>query len=108
MPTITQDHVLLLLQTDSNKLLMHWKGPFRFVGRFGQLDYRLDVNGREKLFHINLLKKYNEREMQQAPAITNKSFINSVSSLLCFYRDILHCDEARQAENRGQDRPRAG
>ena len=68
MPTITQDHVLLLLQTDSNKLLMHWKGPFRVVGKVGQHDYHLGVNGREKLFHINLLKKY-KREIRHASAL---------------------------------------
>ena len=32
------DEVLLLLPTDRNKLLMHWKGPFKIVGKVGKLD----------------------------------------------------------------------
>lgn len=56
------DYVLILLPTDNNKLLMQWKGPFKVVERKGISDYRIDVNGKFRLFHANLLKKYNLRE----------------------------------------------
>ena len=36
------DEVLLLLLTDRNKLLIHWKGPFKIVGKVGKLDYRVN------------------------------------------------------------------
>ena len=52
------DHVLLLLPTDGNKLLMQWKGPYRVKEKLGRCDYRLDVDGKIKPFHANLLKKY--------------------------------------------------
>ena len=59
------DEVLLLLPTDRNKLLMHWKGPFRVVGTVGKLDYRIDTGHRVTTFHANLLRKYVRREDDQ-------------------------------------------
>ncbi|XP_071476579.1 uncharacterized protein [Diadema antillarum] len=55
------DKVLILLPTDHNKLLFQWKGPFRVAHRLGDNNYCLDVNGKMKTFHANLLKKYTER-----------------------------------------------
>lgn len=56
------DEVLLLLPSDNNKLLMQWKGPFKVVQKIGQMDYRIDKDGKIKTFHANLLKKYYRRE----------------------------------------------
>lgn len=58
------DFVLILLPTDNNKRLMQWEGPFKDVERVGQTDYKIDMNGRFRLFHVNLLKKYYVREEQ--------------------------------------------
>ncbi|XP_038052264.1 uncharacterized protein LOC119724977 [Patiria miniata] len=55
------DEVLLLLPTDSNKLLLQWKGPFPVVAKQGNLDYQIDMNGTVKTFHANLLKLYVRR-----------------------------------------------
>ena len=55
------DKVLLLLPTDRNKLLLQWKGPFEVISKISSMDYRIDLNGKPKVFHINLLKKYHER-----------------------------------------------
>ena len=52
------DKVLVLLPTDSNKLLLSWKGPFPVLGKVGVMDYSIQVNNKSKVFHINLLKKY--------------------------------------------------
>ncbi|KAL8558029.1 hypothetical protein ACOMHN_057896 [Nucella lapillus] len=60
------DKVLLLLPTDHNKILMHWKGPFDITEKVSHQDYRIDVNGKHKLFHANLLRKYTQRESQPA------------------------------------------
>jgi hypothetical protein len=59
---VTGDFVLLLLPTDNNKLLMQWKGPFKVISKVGDFDYRIDVNGKAKVFHANMLKKYHVRE----------------------------------------------
>ncbi|XP_077508305.1 uncharacterized protein LOC144119604 [Amblyomma americanum] len=56
------DQVLLLLPTEHNKLTMRWKGPYPVVGRKGEVDYVVDVEGTTRMFHINMLKKYNARE----------------------------------------------
>ena len=59
------DKVLLLLPTDTNKLLLQWKGRFSVVEVVSPTDYRIDLNGRTKVFHINLLKQYHERQIGQ-------------------------------------------
>ncbi|XP_033099549.1 uncharacterized protein LOC117103147 [Anneissia japonica] len=58
------DEVLLLLPTDKNKLLMHWKGPFPITKKVGVMDYTINLGTREKTFHANLLKKYYRRPVE--------------------------------------------
>ena len=59
------DKVLLLLPTDTNKLLMQWKGPYEVISRCGKDNvYRVEVNKKVKTFHANMLKKYIERADQ--------------------------------------------
>lgn len=56
------DRVLVLLPTDDNKLLMHWKGPFTVTGKRGAVDLEVDIGNVRKLFHMNMLKKYEHRD----------------------------------------------
>ncbi|KAK3798815.1 hypothetical protein RRG08_005373 [Elysia crispata] len=49
--------VLVLLPTDTNKLLVQWKGPY-----MGSNDYKVEINGKKKTMHANLLKKYLSRD----------------------------------------------
>ncbi|XP_042878233.1 uncharacterized protein LOC122257193 [Penaeus japonicus] len=56
------DKALLLLPTNSNKLLMHWRGPFEVVKKINKWNYVIRVNGVDKKFHINMLKRYYERD----------------------------------------------
>ncbi|XP_071082591.1 uncharacterized protein [Haliotis cracherodii] len=56
------DKVLLLLPTDSNKLLLQWKGPYEILEAFGIGNYRIQVGNKTKTYHANLLKKYIDRE----------------------------------------------
>ena len=58
------DKALVLLPTDTNKLLMKWKGPYVVKERVGLNDYRIDVGGKTKVYHINLLKRFHEREKE--------------------------------------------
>ena len=39
------DKVLLLVPTESNKLLLQWKGPYEVVEIVNRMDYRVDVDG---------------------------------------------------------------
>ena len=52
------DKALVLLPTDQSKLLLQWKGPYDVVAKIGDCDYRIQVDGKVKTFHINLLKRY--------------------------------------------------
>lgn len=55
------DEILLLLPTDNNKLLMHWKGPYEVIARKSDFDYTINLGQEKKTFHINMLKKYIRR-----------------------------------------------
>ncbi|XP_064649953.1 uncharacterized protein LOC135501648 [Lineus longissimus] len=57
---------LVLLPTKSNKLLMQWKGPFTITEVVGDMDYRLNVHGKVKTFHANMLKEFIARPEQAA------------------------------------------
>ena len=53
--------VLLLLPTNTNKLLLSWKGPFHVIKKVSEVDFLIDVEGVEKVFHANMCKQYVER-----------------------------------------------
>ena len=55
------DYVLLLLPDSNNKLLMAWKGPYKVLER-RKNDYIIDVRGKKKLYHANLLKQYHHSQ----------------------------------------------
>ena len=57
--------VLILLPTSSHKLLMQWKGPFTVTRKVNKWNYVIDVNGVERKFHINMLKRYFVREEEE-------------------------------------------
>ena len=52
---------MVLLPTETNKLLMQWKGPFVITKKARENDHLLSVNRKENIFHANMLKKYVER-----------------------------------------------
>ena len=56
------DKVLLLLPTESNKLLLQWKGPYEVVEIVNRMDYKVDVDGVVGTYHANMLKQYVERK----------------------------------------------
>lgn len=63
------DRALILLPTTANKLLMQWKGPFPVIGKKGDYDYWLDLGHDAKLFHINMLKRYEDRQPDPIPQL---------------------------------------
>lgn len=56
------DKVLVLRPTDNNKLLMQWQGPFKVLERVRENDYRIEIFGRQRTYHTNMLKRYVERK----------------------------------------------
>ena len=63
------DQVLLLLPEKHNKLQLSWRGPFVVKKRVGLCDYQIDLSGKLKLFHANLLKAYTQRATVASAAI---------------------------------------
>ena len=55
------DEVLILLPTTSNKLLMTWRGPYKVVDCL-EFDYLIEVGGKHRIFHPNMLKPYHRRD----------------------------------------------
>ena len=59
--------VLVLLPSNSNKLLAEWKGPYRVIEKVSPVDYKIQINRRtEKIFHINMLKVFHERAKDES------------------------------------------
>ncbi|KAL5009600.1 hypothetical protein ScPMuIL_011905 [Solemya velum] len=73
---------LVLLPTNSNKLLAQWKGPFTVEEQTGPVDYRIKIRGKSKVFHVNMLKPWFEREV-----IDQKKDILAAVELLCALGD---------------------
>ena len=63
------EKVILLLSTDTSKLLMQWKRPCEIISRCKKgNDYRVEVNKKVKTFYSQMLKKYLERaDRDRAP-----------------------------------------
>lgn len=55
------DKVLVLLPTKHNKLQLQWKGPYS-ITKVKNLDYQVDMAGKLKTLHANMLRKYTVRE----------------------------------------------
>ena len=54
--------VHVLLPSSSSKLLAQWKGPYEVVEKVGPVDYRIRIRkGKEKVFHVNMLKQWFDR-----------------------------------------------
>ena len=71
------DKVLLLLPTDSNKLLLQWKGPYKVVEVVNRMDYKIDVNGVVSTYQANMLKQYVERRNELSHCLLSAEAIES-------------------------------
>ncbi|XP_070212629.1 uncharacterized protein [Littorina saxatilis] len=64
--------VLLLLPTKRNKLELAWKGPYLVEEKINSFDYRVKVGKVSRVYHINLLRQYHERDImleQEVPGV---------------------------------------
>ena len=61
----TNEEVLVLLPTSSNKLLAQWQGPYHVLRRLGKVNYKVympDKRKRRSVFQINMLNKWHPPE----------------------------------------------
>ena len=57
--------VLVLLPTDSNKLVLQWKGLYEIKEVVNHMDHKVDIEGNLKILHANILTAYQEREASE-------------------------------------------
>ena len=56
------DKVLLLLPSESNKVLLQWNGPCEVLEVVNAMNYKINVNGVVNTYPANMLKLYVERQ----------------------------------------------
>ncbi len=92
--------MLLLRPTESNKVIMQWKGQYQVRVKGGVNDYRINVRGKIKTYQINLLKKYQERvkdgEVVEAVNRSPMMVGGAVSERVC--SAIIEDDESRGSD----------
>ncbi len=85
---------ILLLPTDQNKLLMQWKGPFNVLEKRGELDFNIEMGGGNKTFHVNMLKKYIDRDGQRETSSNNGDTIPACGVINCVSVAVIQDDES--------------
>ena len=68
------DQVLLLLPDSSQKFHQKWQGPFAVTRKISDVNYEVEMGpeGVRKIYHINLLKKWNSREKPEEQCYSNE------------------------------------
>ena len=67
------DEVLVLLPSDTSKLLITWNGPYKVLERRGKVDYLIEDPRGPRLYHANLLKKYHRRAHVQRAEVLDET-----------------------------------
>ena len=76
------DEILVLLPSNTSKLLVAWKGPYKVLERRGKVDYLIDEPRGPKLYHANILKKYHRRaQVNQVQVLDEISSLAEVESI---------------------------
>jgi len=58
----TNEEVMVLFPISKDKRWMTWKGPYVVVSQFSDRNYRIDVNGKSRVYHVNMLDKCEGRD----------------------------------------------
>ena len=81
------DQVLVLLPSDSYKLLMQWRGPYTVEIRVGANDYRIKMGSKTKTYQVNMLKKYIARKPQVDVVHTSNKDDVTIAVTRVIYQD---------------------
>ncbi len=87
------EEVLVFLPTTANKLLMTWKGPYKIVEVL-DFDYVIDMGGKKKIFHANMLKLFHRRQDAAVTSFVAGETVPFQEILPCSYRCLAQ--EAEQ------------
>lgn len=59
---LSHDLVLMLLPTSAGALMAQWKGPYPVLHKTSSVNYLIDMHDtqkQERMFNVNMLKKWN-------------------------------------------------
>lgn len=74
--------VLVLLPTKTSKLLASWKGPYAITDKVSPVDYKVKLRGStEKIFHVNMLKQWYERSVQDPEKLEVLACLEVIASV---------------------------
>jgi hypothetical protein len=101
------DRVLILLPANYNKLTLQWKGPFKVTKVLNRMDYEVCVNGKFKVYHANLLKRYHERSLTGKETESKQVHEKCAAGIAIieddegndYYQDLLKVDYRGRKEN---------
>ena len=82
------DKVLLLLPSESNKVLLQWNGPYEVLEVVNVMNYKINVKGVVNTYPANMLKLYVE--------IFHVSRVSRLSFTLYIYAEIEYIRGKRQ------------
>ena len=69
------DQVLVLLPTDTNKLIAKWPRPYQVMKKIGNVNYQIDMHDcrkRKRIFHVNMLRPWYS-------TVSNSCFVTEAS-----------------------------
>ena len=93
------DKVLLLMPTSNNKLLVQWKGPYIVTEVVNKQDYRIKMGDVEKVFNVNMMKQYVERQNVGCVCTSSKNPLEEDDSEGSEDGDKIVFVTSRQSEN---------
>ena len=59
------ESVLVLLPDKHKRLQLSWQGPHLILKKINEVDYVIRIGKKEKIYHVNLIKKYHERQNEE-------------------------------------------
>jgi len=67
---------------------MHWQGPFNIEEKVRLNDYIINIRGKRRIYHANMLKKYFERKTPTDPMVVKAAMTLNAASA-----EIINHDE---------------
>ena len=90
---VTGQQVLVLRPTDTNKLLLRWKGSYLLSGVVSDNDYQIQMGQKKNISHAILLKLYVQRQDQAAVIAVVKP---SMENAMCYSDIIVSGEDSEQ------------
>ncbi|XP_068237395.1 uncharacterized protein [Palaemon carinicauda] len=87
------DEVLLLIPEKQGKLQFSWRGPYKIIDKHGPVDYWVNVEGKKRLYHINLMKKYYRRENVNMLHVADEDMTGIINTVHVNKVAVINTDE---------------